>query len=64
MAQELSREQNGVGLSGANNGVGLLRRGDQANAAGRYSGFSPDALGEMSLISRTDWNHGVRNQTS
>ena len=59
IAQEFARHQDQVGLTVAQDFVGLPRRGDHADGAGEDSRFAPDAVGKRDLIAGPQRNPGM-----
>jgi hypothetical protein len=53
IAQEFARQQHEIGATGADNFVGLLGLGNEADGAGSDTGFVTDPLRKRNLIART-----------
>ena len=62
VAQHFAADQNEVGLAAANDVVGLLGRGDQADRRGRDRRFAADLRGELGLVAGADRHSGARRE--
>ena len=64
VAQQLARQQNHIGLPGAQNVLGLVCIGDHAHRAGLDLRLTPDALSKRRLVTRSYRHHSVRNHSA
>ena len=64
IAEEFASQQNNVGLSGRDDVLGLLGRGDHANGSCEDSRLAADALGKGSLIAGAERNRCFGNDAS
>ena len=63
-AEEFASQQDYVGLSGADDVLGLLGRGDHADGSSEDSSLAADALGKGSLIAGAERNSCRGNDAS
>lgn len=64
IAEHLAGEEDQIGLTLADDCIGLMRVGDHADGRGGNCGFGADARGKRSLETGTGRDFGVRNQAS
>ena len=62
VAQDFAAEEHHIGLPGADDVIGLRRRGDETNSSGCNAGFPPYTRGELGLEAGTGGDFRSRHE--